>query len=59
MLPEVGQDVHVVEVAVDGVQVLWDRKAMKSTGVNNTANIQREVCGDSRSPRSLAISRRD
>ncbi len=34
MFSKVREDVHVVEVAVDGVQVLQDRKTMESILVN-------------------------
>lgn len=37
MFPKVREDVHVVEVAVDGVQVLQDRKTAKSILVNMSA----------------------
>lgn len=30
MFPQVSEDVHMVEVAVDGVQVLQDRKIIKT-----------------------------
>lgn len=30
MLPKVREDVHVVEVAVDGVEILQDRKTIES-----------------------------
>lgn len=34
MFPEVSEDVHVIEVAVDGVQVLQARKTMTSILAN-------------------------
>lgn len=42
MFPQVSEDVHMVEVAVDGVQVLQDRKTMKTIQVNINQPIQEE-----------------
>lgn len=36
MFSKVREDIHVVEVAVDGVQVLQDRKIMESILVNKS-----------------------